>query len=195
MLGLVGGAPGGQTPHVADPWRGRHCDTAVRAVHATLPFGRPRPSPLPGVRSTRSTRSFEGRPREPCADFASCGVRPRRRSRRLLCAAELIFAGPRAACDSSHTLRTALRPIVTRRSWPAVGATPAPWSEQPGLHRNSKGLREGGHTEGAGAGHARLVRQRPDAVAEHERVAHAVARRRPPLWAGRLAAAAPGSSR
>ena len=30
--------PGGETLHVADPWRG---DTAVRAVHATLPFGRP----------------------------------------------------------------------------------------------------------------------------------------------------------
>ena len=168
---------------------GRH-----RASDATLPFGRPRPSPLPGVRATSSTRSFEGRSREPCADFASPHARPSRR-RGILRRRNLIFAGSRAAHTLVDTLRTALRPIVTRRSWPAVGATPAPWSEQPGLHRNSKGLREGGHTEGAGAGHARLVRQRPDAVAEHERVAHAVARRRPALRSGRLAAAAPGSSR
>ena len=52
---------------------------------ATLPFGRPRPPPLPDVRSTRSIRSLEDRSREPFADFASRAGRAEAPLRRSLC--------------------------------------------------------------------------------------------------------------
>ena len=103
-------------------WRPPWGDTARVA---TLPFGRPRSSPLPDVRSTRSTRSFEDRSREPCADFASARVREAPSC--FLRPADLLFQ--RRGClyalsrDTDSTAAHCYATIAARRH---IGTEPRP---------------------------------------------------------------------
>ena len=99
---------------------GRH-----RASDATLPFGRPRSSPLPYVRSTRSTRSFEDRSREPCADFTSARVReaPSCFLRPPIC----YFSGKGLPCALSHASdSTAAHCYATIAARRHIGTEPKP---------------------------------------------------------------------
>ena len=92
---------------------------------ATLPFGRPRSSPRPDVRTTRSTRSFEDRSREPCADFTSARVReaPSCFLRPPIC----YFSGKGLPCALSHASdSTAAHCYATIAARRHIGTEPRP---------------------------------------------------------------------